>query len=586
MLDEDGVFVPAAAYGLNPDQQSEFERWRFAPGEIPALDRLREEKQPIILHDEADDPRLAGILFAGLQPELLFEAEWLVLVPLVTRGEVLGTFLIDYSNDQPANSNPESLFDERLAILQGIANQTAIAVENIRLLKAQKEEAYVSVALLQVAQAVVSSNDLDETLGSIVRITPILVGVKRSAVFLWDAERAVFRLVQGYGIPRSAEGNIYPPGSFPLLDAVYRLDSMLAVPLNDGESTAPDPPEIWSQLSPPDLDQVEEYLRNEASLLLAFPLSVKGEVLGVLVVEEPDSLVLEGFSTPGVSRRLREKRLEITTGISQQAALAIQNDRLQREMVERERLEREMQLAREIQRAFLPHQLPILPGWDLEARWRTAREVGGDFYDVFELPGDRLGLVIADVADKGMPAALFMTLIRTLVRATIQDIGSPTEALARVNDVLVPDAQQGMFVTIVYAVLSLKTGQLIYANAGHNPPLLLRNKTLELIRLERGGMALGVLDGNRVEERTISLDPGDYLILYTDGVTEAFSPGGEMFGEAGLIETVLAEASSALESDSAVEMLEAIDDTVSDFLEDSFPSDDLTLFVLRRIAPA
>ena len=131
-----------------------------------------------------------------------------------------------------------------------------------------------------------------------------------------------------------------------------------------------------------------------------------------------------------------------------------------------------------------------------DATWRVAgtlaREVGGDFYDVFLLPGDRLGLVIGDVADKGMPAALFMALVRTLVRATAQEILSPGEVLRRVNDALIPNARQGMFVTIVYAVLELDTGRLVYANAGHNPPLVVRRKTQELEQLVKSGMALGI----------------------------------------------------------------------------------------------
>jgi serine phosphatase RsbU (regulator of sigma subunit) len=337
------------------------------------------------------------------------------------------------------------------------------------------------------------------------------------------------------------------------------------------------------RFEPPDPDEVDDYLQSEPCLLLANPLSVKGEVLGVMVVEEPDPLPVEGFDGGRSNRRMREKRLEITTGISQQAALAIQNDRLQREMVERERLEREMQLAREIQVTFLPHRAPEIEGWEVNVRWRTAREVGGDFYDFFELPNNRLGLVIADVADKGMPAALFMTLIRTLVRASVQENSSPAEVLAHVNDVLVPDAQGGMFVTLVYAVLSIDTGELTYGNAGHNPPLLLRSRSGKIERLERGGMALGVLESSRVEARTVRLEPGDILILYTDGITETFSPGGEMYGEARLRQVAQSAAQPPAGSASALGVLEAIDQSVEEFLGQSSPADDLTMVVIRRL---
>ncbi len=235
ILDDDGTFVPAAATGLSSEQQSEFERWRFAPGDASALDRLVQECRPVILHRGEQDQRLASILTAGTDDDDGTEFGFPVLIPLHARGDVLGAFLVDYSATLPTLSlgkSFEAFFDERLAILQGIAHQTAVAVDNIRLLKSQKEEAYVSVALLQVAQAVVSSNDLNEALGSIVRITPILVGVRRAAIFLWDESQNVFRLSQAYGLPRSAESQAYRLGEFPLLDAVLVENALLALPLS------------------------------------------------------------------------------------------------------------------------------------------------------------------------------------------------------------------------------------------------------------------------------------------------------------------------------------------------------------------
>jgi serine phosphatase RsbU (regulator of sigma subunit) len=503
--------------------------------------------------------------------------------------------LVDYSVSSyggDGSQGVDAFFDERLAIIQGIAHQTAVAVENIRLIKSQREEAYVSVALLQVAQAVVSSNDLKEALGAIVRITPILVGVERAAVFMWDKAYQLFRLVQSYGISREASELQYERGQFPILDAVYEEGNVLAYPLTGGEEVFSNAPDDWSFLIPPDIEEVQEYLTEEACLLLAFPLSVKGEPLGVFIVEEPHPNSEQGVGSGKANRRLRSKRMEIITGISQQAALAIQNDLLQREMVERERLEREMQLAREIQRTFLPQTLPDLPGWDLRVCWRTAHEVGGDFYDYFALPGRRFGLVIADVADKGMPAALFMTLVRTLVRAAVQQAKSPARVLERVNNLLVPDAPQGMFVTLAYAVLSLETGELELANAGHNPPLWVRCNPFQLERLHRGGMALGVIEGNRIEDRKLLLEPGDCLVMYTDGVTEAFSPDGDLFGEERLlatVETVAQCSAQAAETEApaagAQAMLEAIDQAVVDFIGEAARSDDLTLLVLKRLPP-
>jgi sigma-B regulation protein RsbU (phosphoserine phosphatase) len=594
ILDEEQVFIPAFASGLEADQQLEFERWRFAPGDVPAFDRLLDEKSPLLLGGGQSDPLLAAILFSGEQ-EAGPSEETLALVPLLAHSQVLGAFLVDYSG----RSTPRH-FDERLAIIQGIAHQTAVAAENVRLLKAQKEEAYVSVALLQVAQVVASSNDLDETLGSIVRLTPILVGVKRVLLFLWEDERQSFYLAQSYGIPRSLDSQFYTAQEFPLLEDVRQQNALLACPLGLEEAHAPSPPEAWTSLSVLDAAQTRQALQaspGDNRLLLAFPLAVKDEVLGVMLVEEPAAVPPDYFTQAGNWRRLREKRLEITTGISQQAAMAIQNDLLQHELVARERLEREFQLAREIQRAFLPHEIPSLQGWELNTRWRTAREVGGDFYDFIHLSGDRLGVVIADVADKGMPAALFMTLMRTLVRATAAEINSPAEVLQRVNDVLLPDAQQGMFVTIFYGVLSTHSGELVYANAGHNPPLLARATTGKIRRLKRSGMALGVEENTQIDERKIRMRAGDFLLLYTDGLTESFASNGEMYGEGRLLaelRRLIRQEPDAAQDDSvetaptktmepsADNILNAVEGSLRAFNGDAPLADDLTLVVLLR----
>jgi len=562
------AFVPVAAYRLSPEQQDIFDRWRIAPGDEPAFDDLRLNKSPIFIYDVATDSRLSEVTVWMLG----FES--LLLLPLLAQAEVLGAMLIDYQGDwfeagvsAGTFGSGRTLHDERLMIIQGIALQTAAAIENTELREAQQEEAYVSAALLQVAQAVASLNSLDDILSTVVRIMPILVGVERCFVFLRNDEESVFRPTQAYGIPRDAEVTLlarrYAPGDFPLLDAVCEQDSLVI--------HSPDAPSEGDELIPPDFaDFLPPFADSAEVPLLAVPLSVKGNVLGVMVVA---SLTEEANTL----RRSHERRLEIINGIAHQAALAVQSDLLQQELAERERLERELQLAHEIQETFIPRQLPHLPGWELAAAWRAARQVAGDFYDLFELPGERLGLVIADVADKGMPAALFMTLTRTLMRAAALEETSPAAVLARVNDLLVPDAQQGMFVTAIYAVLSLETGELAYANAGHNLPLLLQSGTRGLKHLKKGGMALGVLEGVRLEEHIVSLEPGDNLIFYTDGITEAFSPEDDIYGEERLRATV-----QAADTSSAQAMLDAIDESVIAFAGDAPPSDDRTIMVIRR----
>jgi serine phosphatase RsbU (regulator of sigma subunit) len=281
-------------------------------------------------------------------------------------------------------------------------------------------------------------------------------------------------------------------------------------------------------------------------------------------------------------RRFRQRRLEIIQGVAQQVAMAIQDDRLHTEMVARERLETEVQLARSIQRTFVPHVLPQREGWQLASRWRTARQVGGDFYDVAEIDSQHIAVFVADVADKGVPAALFMALTRTLVRAAMLETDSPAEALKRVNDLLYPDTGQGMFVTGVYGVLDISLGRLTYANAGHNPPLVRRvNGTIE--RLVRTGVALGAVQEATVQQRSIDLGPGDCLLMFTDGLTEALSPRGEFFGDRRL-EDIL----SSDQFGSAEGLLNSIDQRLTEFTHPEAPADDLTMVAIRRegIVPA
>jgi sigma-B regulation protein RsbU (phosphoserine phosphatase) len=579
-----GMFVPAAASGLTESQQDTFEQWIVAPGEEPAFDDLRRKQMPIFVYDVMTDSRLSTLVVWDLG----FES--LLLLPLLGQDQVLGAMLIDYQTDWSELDaiGVRTIRDERLVIIQGIALQTAAAIENTRLREAQREEAYVSAALLQVAQAVANLNDLDDILSTVARIMPILVGVEWCVIFLWDDAESIFRPAQAFGIPREAQASLlaqqYAPDSFGLLDTVRGCDCHVVYPSDPSLETVGQRSAGYEEGPADELIQVPLDFRaflpqdtrsserqTSSHPLLAVPLSVKGDVLGVMLLEEVST-----------SRRFRQgtkaRWMEIITGIAHQAALAVQSDRLQQEMTERERLERELQLAHEIQQTFMPSRWLDFSGWDLAFTWRAARQVAGDFYDFFELPGGRLGLVIADVADKGMPAALFMALTRTLMRAAALEEASPAAAVGRVNDLLVPDAQSGMFVTALYAVVSLETGELTYANAGHNLPLLWRSRTGELEQLEKGGIALGVVDGARVDEHVVSLEPGDSLVFYTDGITEAFSAQDEIYGEERLRAII-----QAVRDGSAQEIMDAIDGSVEDFVAGAAPSDDRTIMVLRRL---
>jgi serine phosphatase RsbU (regulator of sigma subunit) len=239
-----------------------------------------------------------------------------------------------------------------------------------------------------------------------------------------------------------------------------------------------------------------------------------------------------------------------------------------------ERKKAELQVAADIQQAFLPKELPPIAGFDLAALSLPAREVGGDFYDVFPVRDGNHALVIADVSGKGVPASLFMALLRTAVRIVSRHERSPTRVMEGSNTIFLEDAGSVSFVTVFYGILDSTKRRHSYVNAGHNPPLLLhRDGTME--ELIPTGPVIGLVDDPGYLGEEVSLVPGDLLVMYTDGVTEALNGAGEMFGEERLKEVVRQAAGLT-----AAEIISRIRSAVFSFCGDVDQFDDLTLVVL------
>ena len=245
---------------------------------------------------------------------------------------------------------------------------------------------------------------------------------------------------------------------------------------------------------------------------------------------------------------------------------------------ELERKKAELRSAHDIQMSFLPEHLPEVPGVDLAALALPAKEVGGDFYDAIPLPGNRTALVIADVSGKGVPAALFMALSRTVMRANTLVPRSAREAVSEANALIAADAKSGMFVTLFYAVVDPAGKTLTYVNAGHNPPLLFRSGSDSPMPLKGTGIILGVMPEADYREETVALESGDLLVCYTDGVTEAINADEEQFGERRLIEVVM-----GCRGLSPGEIVDRILDAVTQFSGDEPQFDDQTLIVLRVV---
>jgi serine phosphatase RsbU (regulator of sigma subunit) len=239
----------------------------------------------------------------------------------------------------------------------------------------------------------------------------------------------------------------------------------------------------------------------------------------------------------------------------------------------------ELAVAGQIQASFLPDTLPEIEGWQIAAALLPARETSGDFYDAFTLPNGRLGLLVADVSDKGMGAALYMALSRTLLRTYAFEYHARPDFVMRVaNRRILADTQAGLFVSVFYGVVDPYAGTLTYANAGHNPAYLVSHGSrAQVASLTRTGMVLGVMEGREWEEVTLPMHPGDMLVLYSDGITEAQNEQGEFFGEERLRALV-----GACYGQSAPAVRDGILAAVHDFAGDAVQFDDITLMVVVR----
>lgn len=443
------------------------------------------------------------------------------------------------------------LADEKLAILKMIETGQISADQAAELLDALEpvediettlpgatveEEAWMLTALLQVTEAIASpqpaQDSLDDMLQRVVRVVPLLAGVDRCAVFLGD----------GAGRPL-APGAWYPRGEDALPPHVagngvvkQALAAGQPVVVSDGQAAH-----------------------------AVLPMTSQGRSLGVMQVDYADT-----------EHEFSPKETAILANVASQAAVGVENMRLRQEAVERARLERELQLAANVQQRLLPTEPPALAGWEIASLWQAARSVGGDFFDFIPLGHDRLGIVIADVSGKGLPAALFMMLSRTVVRACAARGSRPASALERANRLICADAHEGMFVTLFYAVLERHTGGLTFGNAGHNPPLL--SSAAGTSPIEGHSRALGITTPWAAHEQRCTLSHGDVLVLYTDGVTEAINDHQEQFGVARLQDVVRCHRHLPAQG-IAAQVMQA----VTEFAGAEPAFDDATLVIAKRV---
>jgi phosphoserine phosphatase RsbU/P len=306
---------------------------------------------------------------------------------------------------------------------------------------------------------------------------------------------------------------------------------------------------------------------NRCALLCA-PLKTDQRVLGAILLA----------AAPPVSYSAHDRKLLNTVAL--QVAPALEMARLYQVAVEKARMERELQLAHQVQAGLIPHETPQVAGWQFAAYWRPARELSGDYYDFIEENDGHVGLVIGDVSDKGLPSALFMVHTRAAVRSAMRHSLTVAETLIEANRLVEREASKGNFVTLFCALLDTASGELRFANAGHNPALLYHANDQRIIPLMRTGLPLGISGEASYQENKVILEAGDVLVLYTDGLTEGYNTEFEEFGVARLETAIRAGAGG-----NAAELVGAIERAVDGFVGGGPPYDDLTLVAVKRVTP-
>ena len=450
----------------------------------------------------------------------------------------------------------DAFSEESLILLANVGSQIGIALERARLYELLKERRiHEQAVLLELSNQLLSRSDLDDLMNFLVERVSRLLDVDASAILLPGEKQGMLRFCAAWGWydnPVLARREI-PSNADSSSGLVMSTLEALVV-----EDCSVNDPTSWTAewLTP-------EKFRGHAIV----PLVAEEHAIGVLMID------------CRLPRLLNEDELRLLHLMANQAAIAIEKVRLHQEEITRQRLEDELEVGQQIQLSLLPECCPEIDGWEFAAFYKAARLVGGDFYDYFELAGDpmQLGLVIADASGKGVPAALFMALSRSLIRTKSMTGRHPAAVLTRANRLILNDSRSKLFLTAFYATLDLRTGWLAYANGGHNYPLWLRAESGEVTELVARGIVLGAFNDITLEEKEIIMAPGDFIILYTDGVTEAINQKEEMFGEERFIKTIEANTNT-----SAEKMMEAIVEAVHEFTGDTPQADDLTLFIVKR----
>ena len=409
--------------------------------------------------------------------------------------------------------------------------------------------------LLDITKKISRSLDLQEVLNLVMDTLDSLIPYDAAGIFVLTPGEA-------------ASGDGDAPKVFKA-EAVrgYDIDELTGLHLKMGEGLLGHVAVTGEPITSPDVRQNPLYInaREATRSEMVAPIISNTEVIGAFDLESDQ---LNAYS---------EDDLQVLMLLASQVAIIIEKVMLHEQLIEKKRLEGQLEVARQVQLELLPARDPQLEGFDISAYNFPTEEVSGDYYDWVKIYDDQIGLVIADVSGKGVPAALLMAFLRASLRAATHIGYSPHISMAKVNYLLWESIERHQFVTAFYGILDVTNKTLSYTNAGHNPPLLL-DKDGKFEFIERGSLPLGMFRDTRYHEYYLTTKPGDTLMLYTDGVTEARSPQGEEFGR-----QRLAEAVSKHRLLPARDLIAAVQRDVWEWTDGAGAGDDITFFVIKAL---
>jgi serine phosphatase RsbU (regulator of sigma subunit) len=475
----------------------------------------------------------------------------ILCVPLICRGNIKGVIYVE-------NRVQKGVFTQNnLELLTAIAANAGVALENAQLFCDLQGQLQTLNLLYEISADLTSRLNLEQLLTATLQRVKDVLAAPAASILTVEGEELVFQVALG------EKAEVIKPFNIPIDQGIagWVVQNAEGVIVNDAGNDA----RFYSQS-----DAKSGFITQS---IIAAPLLVKDRAIGVI----------ELFNKPG---GFSENDLGLLTAIASTAAIAIDNARLYQAAVDKGRMERELQMALTVQTGLLPSKIPQFAGWDFAAHWKPAREVSGDYYDFIYLDSaghtlfnnePSLGLVIADVTDKGMPAALFMAFTRSIIRASVHQADSPAEGITHANHLICDESTRGLFVTVFYAQLNPTTGQLNYVNAGHNPPLHYCAARGTLQRLMPTGISVGIVNDFIFKQDILTLEPGDFLLCYTDGITEAIDPEEQAFGIPRLEGVALAHRDETA-NELAISVLQA----VSEFCGSNKQFDDMTIMVVKR----